>query len=311
MTVQRFQKIRSSLPATASKDNTWDDDDNEIVTPQESATSLLLEKPMVTKQERLAVECQKPRFRAPCQAFQRRKCVRKKNGDFKIVNCINNGNFDLDDDLDNQECICENGTESRSERQLQKDFLKKHLMTTRQQRRLRHKFLNLEPDFFTHDDDDRAALDHFLDFPSRHKRSADTPPTEQPVTQVLEAIAEEEIDQVDIIMEDISDEISNLEQSIVNSTIHKPSSKDDTEDHDEIAFPCEVSKHSRNVNCSSEIYNTHKTWRSSKNYINEQIRRLRSQLFELKVNLIATKFTRITPYYIDNLSFPLGNSKAP
>ena len=38
-----------------------------------------------------------------------------------------------------------------------------------------------------------------------------------------------------------------------------------------------------NENCNTNIYNSIPSWKSSKSYINEQIRRLRAQLFELKV----------------------------
>ena len=37
------------------------------------------------------------------------------------------------------------------------------------------------------------------------------------------------------------------------------------------------------VNCSSQIYTSRSDWRHSRAFINEQIRRLRAQLYELKV----------------------------
>ena len=40
---------------------------------------------------------------------------------------------------------------------------------------------------------------------------------------------------------------------------------------------------SQEINCSSKIYTSPDNWRTSRTFINEQIRRLRSQLFELKV----------------------------
>ena len=48
----------------------------------------------ITKQERLAVECLKPRYQGPCKMFQKRKCVRRKNterGLWKMVRCRGNG----------------------------------------------------------------------------------------------------------------------------------------------------------------------------------------------------------------------------
>ena len=40
------------------------------------------------------------------------------------------------------------------------------------------------------------------------------------------------------------------------------------------------------VNCSSTVYSNKDAWRSSRSYINDQIRRLRAQLSELKVILV-------------------------
>jgi len=40
------------------------------------------------------------------------------------------------------------------------------------------------------------------------------------------------------------------------------------------------------VNCSSQVYNNKNAWRTSRSFINEQIRRLRAQLSELKVTRI-------------------------
>ena len=48
---------------------------------------------LITKQERLAVECLKPKYQGPCKMFQRRKCVRRKNterGLWKMVRCRGN-----------------------------------------------------------------------------------------------------------------------------------------------------------------------------------------------------------------------------
>ena len=56
--------------------------------------------------------------------------------------------------------------------------------------------------------------------------------------------------------------------------------------------PCGFSEDSEpDENCGTDIYNSIPNWKSSKTYINEQIRRLRAQLFELKVmSLVKTDY---------------------
>ena len=41
----------------------------------------------LTRQEILANECQKPKFQDPCLPYQRRKCVKKRNGNWKMISC--------------------------------------------------------------------------------------------------------------------------------------------------------------------------------------------------------------------------------
>ena len=93
----------------------------------------------------MAAECLKPRFQAPCSTYQRRKCVRKKNGDWRMVNCRKEEDLSYDDS-----CVCEAAaatadTTPPNQRRLQRDVLKKHTNSAgRQQRKLRHKFLEMD-----------------------------------------------------------------------------------------------------------------------------------------------------------------------
>ena len=100
-----------------------------------------------------------------------------------------------------------------------------------------------------------------------------------PVESVLSEIAKDEIDEVDIIMEDITDEIEDLQQSInvtgEGATGNPPRRPVDLE--------CRMTD-SMQVNCSSTVYGDRNQWRSSRVAVNEQIRRLRAQLLELKVS---------------------------
>ena len=95
----------------------------------------------------------------------------------------------------------------------------------------------------------------------------------------LKEIAAEEIDEVDIIMEDITDEIADLQQSITNSSMSVEIETDG--DGSQITqVPCSINK--KQINCNQSVYTDKIAWRTSRAYVNEQIRRLRSQLGELK-----------------------------
>ena len=206
-----------------------------------------------------------------------------------MVNCRKEEEESAHDD-----CVCETSEDNNhapNERRLQREFLKKHTNSaggSRQQRKLRHRFLE---DAFA-----AAALgvmdydDVWMRFKRssevhRYRRSSDNTTTVSNVTAVLEEIAKEEIDEVDIIMEDINDEILDLEQSIVvvnNSSQSTDPVPDTVEAEDEESSSgCSVSD-TMFVNCSSDVYETPSRLEKSKTYVNEQIRRLRSQLFELK-----------------------------
>ena len=58
-----------------------------------SSSTILQKSRIITKQERLAVECLKPKYQGNCKMYQRRKCVRRKNterGLWKMVRCRGN-----------------------------------------------------------------------------------------------------------------------------------------------------------------------------------------------------------------------------
>ena len=102
----------------------------------------------------------------------------------------------------------------------------------------------------------------------------------------LKEIAAEEIDEVDIIMEDINDEIADLQESITNSSLTLSSSTGSlpggtSGNGNGNGAPCSfVNK--RQINCNSSVYTDKIAWRTSRAYVNEQIRQLRAQLGELK-----------------------------
>lgn len=126
------------------------------------------------------------------------------------------------------------------------------------------------------DGDDSAAADEEDDVKAAVKDKEEE--EEDPlVEEVLSEIAEDEISEVDLIMEDISDEILDLQQSMNGSDADNPFRPED--------LRCRIDASER-MECTSRIYelgDTPEKWKQSKAYVNEQIRRLRAQLFELKV----------------------------
>jgi len=206
MTSDRYEKIRASIPTSFEN-------------ATRNASGIFL--PRLTRQEILAVECLKAKFQDPCQPFQQRKCIKKKNGDWKMISCQQASLRSLLNE-EKKQCDCQ-------EKRLQRKFLDRH--TSKKMRRKQ----------FIH----------------RNRRSAEE------VDDVLKEIAAEEIDEVDIIMEDINDEINDLQDSI-----------------DEKDSPCSISQNQ--VNCNETVYVDKAAWRSTRTIVNQQIRRLRSQLYELK-----------------------------
>ena len=76
-----------------------------------------------------------------------------------------------------------------------------------------------------------------------------------------------------IILQDPSNEESSYSADSKSITTHPPI--------------CQFSDQTNGYNnCSQPVYNEMPSWRSPRAYINEQIRRLRAQLFELKVKAI-------------------------
>merc|ERR1719471_1475853 len=80
-------------------------------------------------------------------------------------------------------------------------------------------------------------------------------------------------------MEDITDEIEDLQQSI-NAT-DEGNEAAGMPPRRPVDLECRMTD-SMQVNCSSTVFGDRNQWRSSRVAVNEQIRRLRAQLLELK-----------------------------
>ena len=113
MTEDRFAKIRHTISHLA----------NHSISSNGSAG---VPYRRLSRQELLAVECVKPKFQDPCQPDQRRKCVQKKNGNWKTISCQTTTLRSLLFSKEHDSCNCQ-------EKRLQKKFIAKHAS-----RKLRH-----------------------------------------------------------------------------------------------------------------------------------------------------------------------------
>ena len=169
-----------------------------------------------------------------------------------------------------------------SERRLQREFLKKHVAAggtgNGSEGARKRKFLK----------ELKRSRKSKRDVNSEYQDPIEASEDEEvAVEEVFSELAEDEISEVDLIMEDISDEILDLQQSMNGSDSENPFRPED--------LRCRIvqdgTDHDR-MECTSHVYefgSSPADWRTSRSFINEQIRRLRAQLFELKVLLEREK----------------------
>ena len=86
---------------------------------------------------------------------------------------------------------------------------------------------------------------HFICFFQNFRRSTADGENVNDADHALKEIAAEEIDEVDIIMEDISDEIADLQQSITNSSLRSNGG------HLGNGAPCFINK--KQINCNERF----------------------------------------------------------
>ena len=302
MTHHRYEKLLHLHPTNANEIPRFGDDGDLLVTvggdgggddmllsnvTAATAAAEILNKDRLTEQERLAVECLKPRYRSPCSPLQvglscttnlgtvavpifiyfivklffyiqKFKCVpRRDGGGWRLRNCARRRHHHHSHSHHGHHratCHCQPGSQFgwrlqlgtaasqlmmddddiRTERRLQRDFLKRHMRKNKNKAGgeggglgKQHKFLRSLSTF-------RSSR---VSFSGRYKRNVDVDDEEEegeapgddievvlveeeeieeeddekPVDEVLDDIAQEEITEVDIIMEDISDEIKDLQ----------------------------------------------------------------------------------------------------
>ncbi|XP_023327891.1 putative extracellular sulfatase Sulf-1 homolog [Eurytemora carolleeae] len=235
MTFQRYAKV------SQSSNDVLDSEFQDLLTSEE-----------LTRQERLKIECKKPRYKAPCTPHQKLYCKEKSDGDFKIKRCRMGiaERFGLAERKSS--CHCNPGDVygwkysklDADEKKMQKRFLRQHVPKSR---KLNQKFLKTLP---------RYAVGQ-----SRTARGAD----DLHFDHIFEDVAHDELEEVDGLVEDIAEEIRDLHN--LNGT-------------DDSLGGCKLDR--ENVVCSNDIVSDKKTWAISRNTVKQQIQRLRAQLNELK-----------------------------
>jgi len=236
MTVERYEKVKADQAVLGSS---------------------LLSRERLTKQERLAVECSKQRYHPPCDRGQRWVCKVREDGSKKISRC--KGSSVLAAPV----CHCGPGDTfgwrypspdpmasgvlpqlakiSPKEKKMQKKFLKQHL-DEETLKKLSPKFLGTLPSL------------------SRHGRSLHLP--EHHVDQALLDMADDDLVEVDVTMEDIAETIRTLKNTTTLST------------------SCQATY--GQVFCHNEVALRKSSWLSNRSTIKHQIKTLRAQLNELK-----------------------------
>ena len=216
----------------------------------------LLKKNKLTKQELLEIQCRKPKYQSPCKMGQRWVCVQKDGVKKKISRC---SSAKLKS-LNINGCQCNPGEVmgvrvqklGMAEKRMQKKFLKHNLDVK--------KFRNLQPKFLK-----TVPTSSVL---SRRGRSAINGEEEEDrevlAETVLTDMADDEIQEVDLLVEDIAEEIRDLKNSSESAAAASSC---------RLGAACDLGP----VTAAAED-----PWRYSRSSIRQQMDQLRRQLKELK-----------------------------
>ena len=159
----------------------------------------LLTSTLLTRQERLKIECNKPRYKAPCSPHQKWYCKERPEGEIKMKRCRTGiaERFGLaETKVARNQCHCKPGDVygwkfaklDADEKKNQRKFLRQHVPEVR---KISQKFLKTLP---------RGATS------PRHSRSTDF----RHGHLFEEDVAHDELKEVDGLVEDIAEEIRDL-----------------------------------------------------------------------------------------------------
>ncbi|PSN47730.1 hypothetical protein C0J52_04607 [Blattella germanica] len=241
---------------------------------------------VINKLERIARECQSPEFKAPCKPGQKWQCVMEGNR-WRKHKCKFQGTiYPRGGSSGRKKCACVTPSGfiytrlEPDERRMQRQFLRGHI--NKDIKDLRPKFLRTLqtptevdlPDFLRQTAgviDQAAMVDLIARYNSEHIRKTNRRGKRDTLDHLTESIMKD-------IEKDIEKELHGLKES--ENGKNSMTNSSDAENMVQLAG-CMVSS-SKNVNCSSAVYEDLPTWRTSKNNIDGAIRKLLAQVEALK-----------------------------
>lgn len=249
-----------------------------------------------SKRERLEIICQSEEYKSPCSPGQKWECVQDVNR-WRLHKCRKRKPRGPKIKWRRRNCVCEPDMGmgylvrlDSAERRKQRTFLKRHL--TQDLRTYNTKFIKVFSDV-----DSQELMEQSLHVPgrqvllprthhttSRHRRSTgegqeDAGDTQEDMVDAF--VKDEEIRDLDVTINTLSDELESLESNIAATSVSvSNTSTSPPESHEGPRHGCHVT--GSTVGCTDDVYRDPHAWRLSKVAIDQQIRRLRHQLIVMK-----------------------------
>ncbi|KAG7173297.1 Extracellular sulfatase SULF-1-like 2, partial [Homarus americanus] len=263
-----------------------------------------------SKRERLEIICQSEEYRSPCKPEQKWECVRDEYSRWRLHKCRKSKvGGPSRTKWRQRKCVCEPDLGmgylvklDSAERRKQRTFLKKH--TTQNLRNYGTKFIKVFSDvdsreileqsiglrvqrnsLFSHSRRIRSRRSTNLDLPLEDSN----PVYEEDIDEdnVDTFVTEEEIRDLDVTINTLSDELENLESvsstaatSVAGGNMSVLATSPTNATPADVRHGCRVTGTS--VGCTDDVYRDPHAWKLSKVAINQQIRRLRHQLTVMK-----------------------------
>ncbi|XP_063850831.1 extracellular sulfatase Sulf-1-like isoform X2 [Scylla paramamosain] len=249
-----------------------------------------------SKRERLEIICQSEEYRAPCSPGQKWECVQEMNR-WRLHKCRKRKVRGPKVKWRRRNCVCEPDLGmgylvrlDSAERRKQRTFLKKHL--TQDLRTFNTKFIKVFSDVDSQELMEQSLLHvsgRKMLLPRSHHTSARQRRSTRPEQvgaghmeeDVVDAfVKDEEIRDLDVTINTLSDELESLESNIAATVVSANTSTSLPESHESLRHGCRVT--GSTVGCTDDVYRDPQAWRLSKVAIDQQIRRLRHQLIVMK-----------------------------
>ncbi|XP_063234473.1 extracellular sulfatase SULF-1 homolog isoform X2 [Bacillus rossius redtenbacheri] len=229
---------------------------------------------LVGKVERIALECQSPEFQAPCRPGQKWQCLldgnrwRKHKCKFQMAAAHSR----------RRKCLCftPSGMEytrlEPDERRSQRQFYRGH--ANKDMKDHHPRFLRLAQNKRS------VGPRHLEDFLQSRRENMDPVLLNDLLLRIKRPRKglRAKRDTLDHVMEDLEEQLYGLEETQVNEKEREANAS--LRAINEINGGCRV--YPGGVNCSNVVYENPQAWRSSRNNVEEQIRKLRVKLDALK-----------------------------